>query len=156
MRLSVPARTSAALVLALAFVFAACTDGYPSADAPAHDPHRLDQASRLALLNDAAAAAASEIDWRFDLTPECLLRAERRGLFSVQELFVLPLAGSELLLRAYDGARRFEIVARADDHEPQRVFATRGRVDALRAELLLKLLRRDCGPPEGAAYNPAG
>ncbi|WP_043818834.1 hypothetical protein [Rubrivivax gelatinosus] len=156
MRLSVPARTSAALALVFAVVFAACTDGYPSSDAPVPDPHRLDQTRRLQLLNEAAAAAASEIDWRFELTPECLLRAERRGLLSVQELFVLPLAGSELLLRAHDGARRFEIVAQGGDGDAQRVFATRGRVDALRAELLLKLLRRDCGPPEGAAYNPAG
>lgn len=152
-------RTRFLAAAALALALAACTDGYPNTDAPTPDLIRLDQPGRLQALNEAAAAAASDVDWRFRLRPDCTLHAERRRLFGVDELFVLPLSGADPQLRASDGARRFELVATAADGRELSVFATRSRVDALRAELALKLLRRDCRP-EGragaAAYNPRG
>lgn len=145
----------AAAVLALA----ACTDGYPDTDTPTPDLHRLDQRGRLQALNDAAAASASDVDWRFRLSPDCSLHAQRRRLLGADEQFVLPLADAETQLRVSDGARRFELVAATTDGRPLRVFATRSRVDALRADLALKLLRRDCRPESrvgAAAYNPRG
>ncbi|MBZ8138759.1 hypothetical protein CLD22_02450 [Rubrivivax gelatinosus] len=89
-----------------------------------------------------------------------MLRADRRTLLRRQEELTPPLLEHETELRiAAD--ERFDVVAGAQD-APAVVFSTRSRLDALRVDLLLKLLRHDCGAAPAAgrrtppSYNPAG
>lgn len=129
-----------------------CSDGYPTADAPRFEPHRMSQAERLRHLNEIGAAAAASGRWRFGLASGCMLRVEHRAAWWRGTRFEVALPRASSIRMRYDKATEtFDVVAQRPRDASVTLFKTDGRIDAIQAELLLNHLRRGClaRPTEG-------
>jgi hypothetical protein len=142
-------RVVAPLLLAAAALLAACDGGYPDEDAPRFEPHRMDNAERLAALNEVGGREGTEGRWRYALEDDCRLHAEQRssgwGRWRGERLALNQLQPRLSAATDDDETHRVELVG--SDEAAALVFETSDRIDALQVELLLVLLRRDCGEP---------
>ncbi|MCW5636942.1 MAG: hypothetical protein KIT17_26665 [Rubrivivax sp.] len=138
----------------LAAAVVACSEGYPTADAPAFDPHGMTQGERLRTLNEVARSAEPGVRWRYSLQQGCLLHAERRARGEGTHTVVVALAQARTRLHVSEAERDFDVVVLRDGGDTTTVFESRRHIDALRAELLIKLIRRDCAALSGPGDEP--
>lgn len=131
-----------ALRLALLLALAACSDGYPTDDEPAHDLASFSQAELLHALNELGAPR-----WHYTLAPGCRLTAEVRNGETRQHS--APLLGAAIEARVDDG-KQFRITLLGEQGAVP-VFATPKWTDSVQAESLLAYLERSCDAPREPA-----
>lgn len=131
------------IFLMLAMLLSACTDGYPSEDAPPFDPSRLSQAELLEELNDLGADPLLDTRWRYTLGPGCELRINvRKGQPPERRV---ALEGSTVDVRAKDGRTEVLLVPPSRDESAAVVaLQTRRWTDTVSARLILSHLEMSC------------
>lgn len=143
------------MLLALALVLAACSEGYPGDDAPLLSPFEMSNAQRLAALNEIGQAGASGAArrngerWHYRLQPGCRLELEQRprGEPALRRQHALQRA-MDVRLRhdAERGLYELQLMSEVGPTAERLGLLLRSPAwtDASRAELLLQLLIRDC------------
>ena len=129
-------------------LLAACSDGYPTEDAPMLDPARMTQAQLLAALNDLGEQSSLGKRWTFALHGNCELAvAVRNG--SKQHRRV-PLEGARVDSRSGDGVSDIRLAPNTgSDAHAVTVLQTRSWSDALSARSLLTHLAKRCDDTAG-------
>lgn len=138
---------------ALAALLAGCTQGYPGDDAPHVSPFDMSNAERLAALNRLAQQAHPDRRWRYTMTAPCELDVEVRGKGVQATRTALTLVRAMDAGLVFDKENQaFRVVLLAGSHRGAEVVATlmesRAWTAASQAELILKLLTRDCAKPD--------
>jgi len=142
-RRGLAARTGAYITAACVMV-AACGEGYPTADTPPFEPSRMSQTERVRHLNELGAAAGAGGRWRYALDERCVLRVERKACWQrgVHSEVALPTA---TIRTSFDSTTEtFSVLAGLPRTEAVPLFQSKGRLDAMRAELLLAHVRSEC------------
>jgi len=131
---------------------AACTRGYPEADAPRVSPFDQSNDERLAALNELARQAHPERRWSYSMGGPCELSVEYRRKGQ------RPLQTTSKLVRTMDADlvfdkqdQTYDVVLLASSHREAQPIATvlesTAWTDASKAALYLTLLIRDCKRP---------
>ncbi len=142
-------RPSLLLTLSLCLWLGGCADGYPGEDAPLISPFDMRNEQRLAALNEIGRGAQRDRRWIFALGAGCELqvRHKPKGSPALSEVFALQRSMDARV--AFDKTERtfgVHLVASADQDAPRvgTLLASPAWTDAVQAELLLRLLIRDC------------
>jgi hypothetical protein len=137
------------LSLSMCLWLGACADGYPGEDVPLISPFDMHKEQRLAALNEIGRGAQRDQRWSFALGASCELqvRHQRKGSPALSEVFALQRSMDARV--AFDKAQRtfgVHLVSSADQDAPRvgTLLASPAWTDAVQAELLLRLLIRDC------------
>jgi hypothetical protein len=137
------------LVAATAVVVlgAACTEGYPSEDAPFVHPFDLTQAQRLAAMNRIGQDAHQHLRWRYHLEPGCVLVVKAHQPDEPTRKLSLPLLDATVNNGSDDMNRTFNVLLQpanpANEPAPL-VLAAHRRPDALRMRSLLQSMQFSC------------
>lgn len=83
-----------ALIALVVAAGTACSDGYPTKDAPAVDPIDMTQPQRLAQMNALGSDAHPDRRWSYDLLPGCVLRIDFDGDAGPRDPVDIPLLGA--------------------------------------------------------------
>lgn len=140
--------TGAVLALGL---LAACSDGYPTEDAPQMAPSAMSSQQLLQALNDLGAEPHLDRRWRYGLAPGCLLEVRVHGERSRQQVL---LAGARIESGTREGQIGVRVVPESDDGEEAEaegitVLQTRRWTDSVRARSLLTQLELRCSEAPG-------
>ncbi len=135
--------------LALAGALAGCADGYPQDDAPHVSPFDMDNGERIAALNQIARGAHPDRRWMYAMERTCELGVEYRRKGSSATRSAWPLVRATEPVVVFDKAdQTYGVVLResADRDAPTvtTVLEASKWTDATQAELLLRLVIRDC------------
>ncbi len=114
-------------VLAVA-VGAACTDGYPTQDAPAIDPLDMTQHQRLAQMNALGSDAHPDRRWSYDLLPGCVLRIDFDGEAGPRAAMEIPLMGATVKVATDKADETFDVEVKPTTP------ATQGEITVLEAQ----------------------
>lgn len=142
-RLCIVVRAGACVIGACALV-AACSEGYPTADAPPFEPSRMSQTERVRHLNELGESADAGGRWRYALDETCVLRVERKARWRRGvDTEVAPRTA--MIGTRYDGATEtYRVLAGRSRTEAASLFQSKVRLDAMRAELLPAHVRSGC------------
>ncbi len=149
-----------AMVLVLG-PLAACSDGYPTEDAPQLAPSAMSSQQLLQALKDLGAEPHLDRRWRYGLAPGCVLEVRVHGERARQQVL---LAGARIESGTREGQIGVRVVPESDDGDGEgdeagagagagaegvTVLQTRRWTDSVRARSLLTQLELRCS--EGAA-----
>jgi hypothetical protein len=142
------------LALASTILLGACTDGYPSGDAPLFEPSRMTQAQLLEELNELGAEPMLDKRWRYTLEAGCELRISvRKGQPPERRV---PLVGTGVDVRsARDRTEVLLLPPSGDESAAVVVLETRRWTDTVSARLLLTHLEMSCRRPHEPHKQPA-
>ncbi|MBL8348414.1 MAG: hypothetical protein JNN03_23510 [Rubrivivax sp.] len=104
----------------------------------------MSQTERVRHLNELGESAGAGGRWRYALDERCVLRVERKARWrrGVDTEVALRAA---MIGTSYDGATEtYSVLAGRSRTEAAPLFQSKGRLDAMRAELLLAHVRSEC------------
>jgi hypothetical protein len=131
-------------------VLAACTDGYPTEDAPHMDPAQMTQAQLLQAMNQLGSEKHLGARWRYALADGCRLDIQVRN--GAPEARSVPLEGAEIEVDTEDKVFHiFVLPAGGADAAPVPALQSRQWVDSVRMQSLLAYLERSCSAAPAAA-----
>lgn len=145
-----PARRVASAVLCLLVLgswLSACSDGYPTEDAPQINPASMTQAQLLAAMNALGREPDLGKRWRYALHDDCELEVWVQDGNTVHRR--VTLEGAEVETRSADGISEIRLVPSAGDDDAVTVLETPRWTDTVMARSLLTHLEVRCGRPEG-------
>lgn len=118
-------------------------DGYPTEDEPFLDVHSLSRGEKIEALN--LLGESSEPERRFALLAPCLLGVEEQSGFWGWEGASIALSQAQVLLNTRsEGENRYELVLAGASAKNSVLLNGANRPDMHRAELLVRLLQKDC------------
>jgi hypothetical protein len=149
-----PVRRSAVLLCLLAFLGAACSDGYPTEDVPATSPSEMTRSELLEKMNSLGDQPGLDRRWRYDLSPSCQLTvtATAGGIFGSSQSVVAPLEHADITMRFDDTDEKFDVrvvPAPAPSALEVSVLEGGGWPVALQMKASLEHLRMHCGRKAG-------
>lgn len=109
-------------------VGAACTDGYPTQDAPAIDLLDMTQNQRLAQMNELGSDSHPDRRWSYDLLPGCVLRIDFDGKAGPRAAVDIPLLGATVKVATDKADDTFDV-----EIKPQNP-AAQGEITVLEAQ----------------------
>ncbi len=135
----------AVLLMPVALV-AACSQGYPSDNAPIASPFDMNQAQRIAALNVVGSEADDARRWRYTLEEGCVLAVRQHEGWWRQSSIQVPLDGVSLETRVPPGGNGsgLKLVASGPDVASVTLLHSDNPLPAQQANLLVKLIKRDC------------
>ncbi len=135
----------------------ACTDGYPTDDAPILNPFKMTQKQRLVAMNKIGDDADLERSWRYELLPGCVLRIDVDGELRPSPAVDIALLGAAIQI-ARDRVDNTFSVAVAESGNSTQVLApvleSQSRAMASRTQLLLRVIQRGCSDAAGKTVSP--
>lgn len=132
-----------ALLLAICIGATACVDGYPTEDAPYLDVYSLSPEGKVQALN--LLGQTSEPERRFALLASCHLQVEEKSGFWQWERSSISLSDAQILLSTLtEGKNRYELVLAGTGARNSVLLNGADPLDAHRAQLLMRLLQKDC------------
>jgi hypothetical protein len=133
-----------ALVVVAAFGVA-CSDGYPTQDAPQVNPVDMTLQELLQQLNQIGDQAHLDRRWQYALASGCELTVLTSKRFRGERKAVMPLTGAEISMRA-EGPDSYEVLIQPSTEAKQELIALEGGTwaDGLRMRSLLDFLRIRC------------
>jgi hypothetical protein len=149
-----PKQRSVAALIVLAARGAACTEGYPTDDAPSVNPGTLTSSELVQLANQIGDQTHLDRRWKYALSSECELVVSTSKRFNAEQSVVMPLRGSEISTRA-EGSDSYEVLIQPSTEPQQELIALEGGkwADGLRMRSLLDFLRNGClNPPDQVAW----
>jgi len=107
----VPARWGVVLLFALAFLGAACSDGYPTEDVPAISPSEMTRSELLEKMNSLGDQPGLDRRWRYELSPPCQLTvtATTGGIFGSSQSVLAQLENADIKMRFDDTDEKFDV-----------------------------------------------
>lgn len=117
-----------AFAVLAAAVGAACTDGYPTQDAPAIDLLDMTQHQRLAQMNALGSDAHPDRRWSYELLPGCVLRIDFDGRAGPRAAMDIPLLGATVKVATDKADDTFDV-----EVKPQNP-AEQGEITVLEAQ----------------------
>jgi hypothetical protein len=124
----------------------ACSDGYPTEDAPQIDPARMTQAQLLAALNELGDEPHLGKRWRYVLRDGCELEIMVRD--GERQRRRVLLEGAAIATRSADGVTEIRLVPEAGgEARAVTAFETRRWSDTVRAKALMTQLEVRCDKP---------
>lgn len=135
-----------ALAALCAAWLAACSDGYPTEDAPHTDPAHMSQVQLLAALNALGKEPHLGKRWRYALQAQCELEVSVRDGETTRRR--VALEGAEVGIRSVDGTTQIRLVpSSGGESHAVIVLETRRWSDMVRARALLTHLEVRCANP---------
>jgi hypothetical protein len=109
----VPARWGMVLLSVLAFLGAACSDGYPTKDVPAINPSEMTRPELLEKMNALGDQPGLDRRWQYELSQSCRLTITTTsgGIFTSKQSVVVSLASADISMRFDDTDEKFDVQA---------------------------------------------
>lgn len=126
---------------------AACTDGYPTQDAPVVDPSKMTQPQRLAKMNALGDDAHSEHQWTYALLPGCVLSVHLDGATGPRPAVHVPLMGAAVKVSADRASDAFNVdifPSAPADHDEVTVLQATQWADAVGMARVLRFVEMGC------------
>ena len=128
-------------------VGAACTDGYPTKDAPAIDPLDMTQHQRLAQMNALGSDAHPDRTWSYDLLPGCVLRIDFDGKAGPRAAMDIPLLGASVKVATDKADDTFDVEVKPINPAAQgeiTVLEAQAWAHAIGMSRILRVVEKGC------------
>lgn len=128
-------------------VGAACTDGYPTQDAPAIDLLDMTQHQRLAQMNALGSDAHPDRRWSYDLLPGCVLRIDFDGKAGPRAAMDIPLLGATVKVATDKADGTFDVEVKTTNPAAQgeiTVLEAQEWAQAIGMSRILRVVEKGC------------
>ncbi|MET3497943.1 hypothetical protein [Variovorax boronicumulans] len=148
----VPVRWCVILLCLLAFLGAACSDGYPKEDVPTINPSEMTRSELLEKMNSLGDQPGLDRRWRYEVSESCQLTitVTAGSVFGSSDVVVVSLENADIKMHFDDTDEKFDIrVLQTEDPAALEVSAMEGGgwAIALQMKAALENLRMHCDRP---------
>jgi hypothetical protein len=136
-----------ALAMLAVALGSACTDGYPTQDAPAIDPLDMTQHQRLAQMNALGSDSHPDRRWSYKLLPGCILRIDFDGEAGPRAAVHVPLLGANVKVSDDKKDGTFDVEVQPETpagHGDVTVLETEAWAPAIGMSRIVRVVEKGC------------